>query len=150
MTASSGATASAEDRRVRLDAPVRAGVDDCVDVEPVVRDERGQVTDAVRDQRDTELCAPQLFEHRHDVLEELEVLRDSPAFLDLRRALARDRLGAAHADEDLLGKAMPDRLVVQQLRVALEVEDRRVARGVVAGRVERDAVAPGDARVTLG
>ena len=45
--------------------------------------------------------------------------------------------------------AVPDRLVVQQLGMALEVLDRRFARLVVAARVQRDPVPPGDARVTL-
>jgi hypothetical protein len=138
-----------EDRGMRLDAPVRARVDDRVHIEAVVCDERVQVADAVGDDGDAEPGAPQLFEHWQDVLEELEVLRHAPAFLDLRRALARDCLGAAHADEDLLGEAVPDRLVVQQLRMPLEVDDRRLARIVVAARVESDAVPRGDTRVAI-
>ena len=100
-----------------------------------------QVADAVRDEADAQPRAAQLLEHRQHVLEELEVLGHAPALLDLRRALVCDRLGPAHADEDLLGEAMPDRLVVQQLRMALEVEDGRLARLVVPRRVEGDAVA---------
>ena len=45
--------------------------------------------------------------------------------------------------------SVPDRLVVQQLGMALEVLDRRFARLVVAARVQRDPVPPGDARVAL-
>src|SRR6185312_7378903 len=88
-------------------------------------------------------------EHGRDVLVELEVRRDSPAFFDLGGAVARERLRSAHADEDLLREAVPDRLVVQKLGMALEVLDRRFARLVVAARVQRDPVPPGDARVTL-
>src|SRR5439155_15700897 len=96
-----------------------------------------------------ELGSPWLFPRLQDVVAGLEVVRHAPAFLDLGRALARDRLGAAHADEDLLGEAVPDRLVVQQLRMPLEVEDRRLARIVVAARVEIDAVSRGDTRVAV-
>ena len=112
-------------------------------------DERVQVADAVGDDGDAEPGAPQLFQHRQDVLEQLEVLRHAPAFLDLGRAVASERLGTAHTDEDLLGEAVPDRLVVQQLRMTFEVEDRGLARIVVAARVERDPVARSNARVAI-
>ena len=109
-----------------------------------------EIADAVRDDGDAQLGRAELLQHGHDVFEDLEVLRHAPALFDLRRALARERLGTAHADEDLLGEAMPDRLVVKQLGVTLEIEHRSVACLVVAARVELDAVARRDRAVALG
>ena len=48
---------SLEDRRVRLDPPVRARVDHRIDIEPVMHDEFTQVADPVRDQADPQVCA---------------------------------------------------------------------------------------------
>ena len=135
---------------MRLDAAVRPGVDDRVDVETVVRDELRQVADAVRDEADAEPGGAQLLEDQQCVLEELEVLRHLPALLDLGRAFGRDLLRSAHAEEDLGGEAMPDRVVVQQLGMALEVERGRFSRRLVPLDVERDSVSPRDARVTVG
>src|SRR5262249_14964949 len=110
-------------------------------------DELVKVADAVRDEAELELVRSQIVEHGKNVLVELEVLRDLPAALDLRRALGGDRLGSAHADEDLLGEEVPDRVVVQELRVALDVEDCGIACRFVRGDVELDAVTGRDARV---
>src|SRR4029078_963166 len=47
------------------------------------------------------------------------------------------------------GKAVPDRVVVQQLGMPLEVQRRRLARVVIAIRVEREPVARGAARTPV-
>src|SRR5262245_37507874 len=130
-----------EDRRMRLDAAVGARVDDRVHVEVVMSDELGQVADTVRYDGDPQPRPVQLGENRKDVLVELEVLGHTPGSFDLGRAFVGERLGPAHADEDLLREVVPDRLVVQQLGMSLEVEHGRLARLVVASDVERDAVA---------
>src|SRR5205085_1455457 len=51
-----------KNRRMRLHAPVRAGVDDGVDVEPVVRDECVKVADAVRDEPELEVARAQVLQ----------------------------------------------------------------------------------------
>ena len=129
-----------EDRRVGLHVAVRARADDRVDVEPVVCDELAQIADPVRDEPETELRGAQLVEHGERVLVQLEVLRHFPTLLDLGRTLGRNLLRPAHPDEDLGREAVPDRVVMQKLWVALEVQCGRLACIVVAGRVERDAV----------
>ena len=133
-----------------LDAAVSTGVDNRVHVETVVRHELRQVADAVRHEADPETGAAQLFEHGQRVLEKLEVRRYLPALLDLGRTFGSDLLGTAHADENLGREAMPDRVVVQQLRMPLQVERSRLARRLVALDVERDALARRDARVAVG
>jgi hypothetical protein len=40
---------------------------------------------------------------------------------------------------------VPDRIVVQELGMALQVKNRGFPRSVVQGRIERDAVPGGDA-----
>src|SRR5919109_1304678 len=102
-----------EDRRVRLDAAVRARVDDRVHVETGIRDELRQIPYAVGHEPDLDAGRTQLFEDRQSVLEQLEVFRDLPAALDLGGAVGGDFGGSAHTDEDFLREAVPDRLVVQ-------------------------------------
>src|SRR6266511_2846664 len=115
----------------------------------MMRDEFREVANAVGDQADLEPCRAQFLECRERVLEQLEVLGYRPALLDLGRALRCDILRAAHTDEDLLREAVPDRLVVQELRVPLQVEDCSLARLLVATRIESKAVSRRDARVAL-
>src|SRR5437867_236790 len=141
---------SLEDRGVRLDPPMRAGVHDRIDVEAVVGDELGQVTDPVRDEPDAQPRLAQLFQSSERILVELEVLRDFPALLDLRRALGREIARTSHTSKDLLGEAVPDRIVVEKLRMTLEVENGRFARLFVERGIEDDTVPGRNARVALG
>src|SRR5207244_4627199 len=62
----------------------------------------------------------------------------------------RDVLGTSHTREDLLSEAVPDRIVVQKLRMTFEVENGRFARLFVERRIEGDSVSGSDARVALG
>ena len=129
---------------------MRAGVHDRIDVEAVVGDELGQVTDPVRDEPDAQPRLAQLFQSSERILVELEVLRDFPALLDLRRTLGREVVRSSHTSEDLLGEAVPDRIVVEKLRMTLEVENGRFARLFVEGGIEGDTVPGRNARVALG
>ena len=76
-----------------------------------------------------------------DVVVELEVLVPLPAAreLDVRRRATPAR--PAHAEDDPLGEGNPDLLVVVELGMPLQVEERGVARLLVARRVERQSVA---------
>ena len=139
-----------EDRRMRLHPSVRAGVDDRIDVEAVMRDELREVANSIRDEPELERMRAQFVQHRQDVLVELEVLGSLPAALDLGRARRGDLVRPAQADEDVLGKGVPDRLVVHELRMTLQIERRRLTRLVVPGHVQLDAVSRRDACVALG
>src|SRR5262249_5353028 len=101
------------------------------------------------DEPELQLVCAQVVEHGQNVLVELEVLRDLPAALDLGRAFRGNRVRPSHADEDLLREAVPDRVVVEELRVALDVEDGGFTCALVGADVELDAVTRGDSRVPL-
>ena len=112
-------------------------------------DELAQVADPVRDEADLDARGAKLVQHRQHVLEELEVLGDLPAVLDLGRALRRDLRRTPHPEEDLLREAVPDRVVVQELGMALEVEHRGLARLLVAAEIEVETVTRGDPPVAF-
>src|SRR5207248_1013390 len=90
-----------------------------------------------------------LLENRRDVFVELEVLRHLPPSLDLLRALGRDRPSPTQRDEDVHRERVPDRIVVQQLRMALEIQRRSLASLLVTRNVELDAVSRRDTCIPL-
>ena len=90
-----------------------------------------RVAARVRDQAEAEAVAPELTEDRSDVVVELEVRRVLPGVDDLDRERADAGPAAAHAAHDVLGEPDPDLLVVLQLGVMSEVDDRRRPGAVV-------------------
>ncbi len=85
---------------------------------------------------------------RHVVVE-LEVLVPLPGTRDLDGA-GVGRVGvAAHPAHDPLGEAEPDLVVVLELGVAPEIDERGVTGRVVAAGLECEPVAPADADVAL-
>ena len=124
----------AEDRRVRLRAAVVERADAGVDVEPVVARELAHVARRVRDEPDAEAGRAERRERVRHVVVELEVLVLLPGARDLDGAVV-GRVGvAAHAADDALGEAEPDLVVVLELGMAAEIDERGVARGLVAAR----------------
>ena len=98
ITVSAGAASehlerSDEDRRVRLDPPVRLRADHRIDVERVMRDELVEVALAVRDEPDLDPVPTQLVEHGQRVLVQREVLVPLPLAHHVRRARPRARSG---------------------------------------------------------
>ena len=126
----------AEDRGVRLRASVVERADPGVDVEAVVAGELANVARGVRDEPDAEAGRAESGERVRHVVVELEVLVPLPAARDLDRAVV-GRVGvAAHAADDALGEAEPDLVVVLELGMAAEIDERGVARSLVARGLE--------------
>ena len=139
----------AEDRRVRLRAAVVERADAGVDVEPVVARELAHVARRVRDEPDAEAGGAERRERVRHVVVELEVLVLLPAARDLHGAVV-GRVGvAAHAADDALGEAEPDLVVVLELGMAAEIDERGVASGLVASGLEGEPVALAGADVPL-
>ena len=113
-------------------------------------DERVQVPARVGDEPDAQAVLAQLGEHGQRVLVELEVGRAEPAVGDRPRDLLGARAVTAHAAHDVRREPHPDLLVVLELRVVLEVFDRRRAGLRVELGVERQAVARAGLAVALG
>ena len=128
-----------EDRRAGLHLPVPARPDPGVHGELEVLDERAEIAARVRDEPDLHAPRAEEIQDGQDVLVELEVLRREPAVGDrLGNRAARLAL-TAHPADDVLGEAEPDLLVVLELGVLLQVEDRGGARLGIALRVEVEA-----------
>src|ERR1041385_3111990 len=127
---------------MRLRAAVVEGADPCVDVEPVVARELAHVACRVRDEADAQVGGPKGGEHTVNVVVELEVLVPLPAARNLDRAVVGGaRVRAAHAAHDPLGEAKPDLVVVLELGMASQIDERRVASLLVASRLEPEPVA---------
>ena len=92
---------------------------------------------------------PQLLEHRDHVLVELEVLVLLPAARQLDGDSCDAGCEPPMPSDDPLGERDPDLLVVVELGMALQVDERGVARGLVARRVEREPVPLAAAHVAL-
>ncbi len=140
----------AEDGGVRLDLAVVAGGDGHVGVQAVVADELAEVARAVRDEADLEPVPAQLFEHRLDVLVDVEVVGVLPRMLDLLGDRPRRRRVSAHADDDSLRELDPELLVMAEVRMLLQRLERSRPRLVVPRDVELDPVTAPDAEVSLG
>src|SRR5207244_1102421 len=115
----------------------------------VVDDEGIEVTHAVRDEPELEAGSAQQLEHRHGVLVQVEVAVLLPRLLDRDGALTRAVALAAHAADDPLRERDPDLLVVLEVRVTLEVDERRDASLLVPGWVELQAELLASAAVAL-
>src|SRR5581483_9050699 len=76
-------------------------------------------------------------------------MRVAPRALHLHGGGIRRGAGAAHSTDDALGEADPDLLVVVELRMPLEIRDRRTPRLVVALRVEHETVTLAEPPVAL-
>ena len=125
------------------------GADPRVDVERVVAGELADVARRVRDEPDAEAGGAQRRERLRHVVVDVEVLVALPAARDLDGACVR-RVGlAAHAADDPLGEAEPDLVVVLELGMAVEIDERRVAGSLIAGRIEAEAVARAGADVAF-
>jgi len=72
-----------------------------------------------------------------------------PAARDVDGARVRRGLLPAHAEHDALGEREPDLVVVVELRVPLEMLERRVTRVSEAGCIERQPVPHSGAHVAL-
>src|SRR6266550_720011 len=139
----------AEDRRVWLGAAVVEGADPGVDVEPVVARELPHVAGRVRDEPDAEAGGAERRERGRHIVVQLEVLVLLPAARDLHGAVI-GRVGvAAHAADDALGEAEPDLVVVLELGMAAELDESRVAGGLVASGLEGEPMALAGADVPL-
>jgi hypothetical protein len=112
-------------------------------------DEGVEVAGAVRDEAQLEPAAPQLLEHRQDVLVQVEVLRALPGLLDLEGAFTRPLRVPAHPDHDPLREQEPDLLVVLELRMALNGVVSAHTRFVVARGVELEPVATANPHVSV-
>ena len=142
ITASGGATSSAASAASKIDAcgfvrPWLSRADGDVDVEVVVAGELDEVALTVRDQPELEPAAAQVGEHRQGVVVEVEVVVHLPAAHHVDRACPRGAGVPAHAAHDVLGEGDPDLLVVHELGVRLQDLERREARVLVAGGIER-------------
>src|SRR6185312_9785134 len=69
---------------------------------------------------------------------------------DLDRAVVGRVLGPAHPAHDPLGETEPDLVVVLELGMASQIDERRVASLLVASRLEPEPVALAGADVRLG
>ena len=72
-----------------------------------------------------------------------------PAARDLDGAVVRGVSLATHPAHDPLGEAEPDLVVVLELGMAVEVDERCVAGRLIAGRIESQAVALAGADVAV-
>ena len=118
--------------------PHRADAD--VDVETVVAGELVEVALAVRHEPDPQAVRAERLEGGQSVVVEEEVLVPLPLPHELDGARAREHRIAAHALDDVLREADPELLVVDELRMALQVLERREPRVLVARAVERQPV----------
>src|SRR5262249_16292562 len=100
------------------------------------------------EQADQEAAVVKEVEHGRRVVVELEVHRLRPAALHLDGGGVRVAL-AAHAADDPLREEHPDLLVVIDLRVTLDLGERRRPRGLVARRVEVEPVPPAELAVAV-
>jgi len=98
--------------------------------------EVAHVARRVRHETDLQTRVPQLVEHGHDVLVELEVLVALPPARELHGHDVRHRLRAPHADDDPLGERDPDLFVVLELRVPRQIDERSVSCVLVPRRLE--------------
>src|SRR5581483_7509683 len=138
------------DRRVRLRLPVMERADAGLHLERMMLCELAHVARGVRDEPDLQPGAAELVQHRQHVLVELEVLVALPAARQLDGDVVRARVVAAHAPHDPLREGDPDLLVVVVLGMALQVDERGVARLRVAHAVEDEPESLRAADVALG
>ena len=109
-----------------------------------------QVALTVRDQTEREPVRPEGDESGHGIVVEVEVGMNLPSTDHLCRAPAEAGAGAAHPSHYLLGESDPGLLVVHEFCISLHLIDRRESCGLVAVRVELEAVLCADVPVCLG
>ena len=120
-----------------------------VDVEAVVARELVEVTLTVRHEPDPQAVRAERLERGQSVVVEEEVLVPLPLPYEIDGARAREHRVAAHALDDVLREADPELLVVDELRMALKVLERRATRLLVASAVEGQPVPGADPLVPL-